>query len=76
MVDGGWAYAGDVKRENGRILLSNAVWIFRWSSIGFDGMIDNPNSDNVHLRKMNNIISIPEHSELFSVHVCSDWGLQ
>ena len=36
VVDRGWIFAGDVTRENGRIYLTKAVWVFRWESIGFD----------------------------------------
>ena len=75
MVDKGWAFAGDITRENGRILLTRAIWIFKWTCIGFDGMIKNPKSENVTLRTMDKVVSIPEHSELFSVHVEDDWGL-
>ena len=29
VVDRGWIFAGDVHRENGRIRLTRAVWVFR-----------------------------------------------
>lgn len=44
VVDRGWIFAGDVTRIEDRIVLTNAVLVFRWESIGFDGMIDNPKS--------------------------------
>ena len=39
VVDRGWIFAGDVTRENGRIKLTRAIHVFRWESIGFDGLM-------------------------------------
>lgn len=75
VISSGWIYAGDVVRENGRIYLHNAVWVFKWSSIEFIGMINDPKNENVQLRKVDNVIEIPESSEIYSVKVCEDWGL-
>ena len=75
VVDRGWIFAGDVTRENGRIYLSRAVWVFRWSAVGFDGMIANPTSENVVLRPMPNGVDIPEGAEIFMVPVDDSWGL-
>jgi hypothetical protein len=75
VVDRGWIFAGDVTREGNRIFLDRAVWIFRWESIGFDGVIANPKDDNVTLRKMKNRVEIPAQSEIFSVPVSDDWGV-
>ncbi len=75
VVDRGWIFAGDVTREGNRIFLDNAVWIFRWESIGFDGVIANPKDDKVTLRKMKNRVEIPAQSEIFSVPVSDDWGV-
>ena len=74
VVDRGWIFAGDVTREGNRIFLDNAVWVFRWESIGFDGVIANPKDKNVTLRKMKNRVEIPAQSEIFSVPVSDDWG--
>ena len=38
VVDRGWIFAGDIRRENGRIYLTRAVWVFRWEAIGFNGV--------------------------------------
>jgi hypothetical protein len=76
VVDRGWIFAGDVIRENGRIKLERVVWVVRWELIGFDGVIANPKSDKLTLKKMNNQIDIPEGAEIFSVPVCDDWGLE
>ena len=75
VVDRGWIFAGDVTREGNRIFLDRAVWVFRWESIGFDGVIANPKDKNVTLRKMKNRIEIPAQSEIFSVPVSDDWGV-
>lgn len=75
VVDRGWIFAGDVRRENGRIFLSHAVHVFRWESIGFDGMISNPNSDKVTLKRLANDVEIPDSSEIFSIPVSDQWGL-
>ncbi len=74
VVDRGWIFAGDVTRENGRILIDRAVWVFRWEGVGFDGMIKDP-KNKVTLRKMDNRIDIPADSEIFSVPVGDAWGL-
>ena len=75
VVDRGWIFAGDVVRENGRIRLDRAVWVFRWESIGFDGMIANPKSDQVTLRPIPNGVDLPEGAEIFLVPVDDSWGL-
>lgn len=75
VVDRGWIFAGDITRENGRIILTNAVWVRSWSSIGFDGVIKNPNDPNVTLKKIENPVNIPEPSEIFCVPVNKTWGL-
>ena len=75
VIDRGWIFAGDVVRENGRIRLDRAVWVFRWESIGFDGMIANPKSDHVTLRPIPNGVDLPEGAEIFSVPVDDLWGL-
>jgi len=75
VVDRGWIFAGDVTRENGRIILDRAIWVFRWESVGFDGVIKNPKSNYVTLRKMENKVEIPEASEIFCIPVDAEWGL-
>lgn len=75
VVDRGWIFAGDVERRDGRIYLTNAVWLFCWESVGFDGVIANPKSDKVTIKPMPNGIDIPEGSEIFCVPVKDGWGL-
>lgn len=75
VVDRGWIFAGDVVREYGRIKLSRALHVFRWESIGFDGMLREPLSSKVTLKPVADI-DIPEGAEIFCVPVSDDWGLQ
>ncbi len=75
VVDRGWIFAGDVTRENGRIRLDRAVWVFRWESVGFDGVIANPKDEKVTIRPMPDGIDLPEGAEIFLVPVDDSWGL-
>jgi hypothetical protein len=74
VVDRGWIFAGDVTRENGRIKLSRAIHVFRWESIGFDGMISNPKSNKVTLKPLADV-DMPESAEIFCIPVPDTWGL-
>ena len=75
VVDRGWMVAGDVTEENGRIKLSRALHIFKFESIGFDGMVKDPKSNKVDLRPLPNGFDIPADSEIFRVWVDDSWGL-
>lgn len=75
VVDRGWIFAGDVTRENGRIKIERAVHVFRWESIGFDGVIANPKSSKVTLKPIPNGVDLPEGAEIFCVPVDDQWGL-
>ena len=74
VVDRGWIFAGDVTRENGRIKLSRAIHVFRWESIGFDGVIKNPKSNKVMLKPLADV-DMPSDAEIFSIPVEENWGL-
>lgn len=73
VVDRGWIFAGDIRRENGRIYISKAVWVFRWESCGFSKVIENPS--NADIRPIADI-DLPEASEIFCIPVGSEWGLE
>lgn len=75
VVDRGWIFAGDVTEENGRITLSRVIHVFRWESIGFDGMIKDPKSGKVTLRSIPGQVDLPSGAEVFRVPVSQDWGL-
>lgn len=74
VVDRGWVFAGDVTRENGRIRLSRALHVFKWESVGFSGMIDNPKKAKADLRPVADV-DIPEGAEIFCIPVIENWGL-
>ena len=74
VVDRGWIFAGDVTRANGRLKLSRALHVFKWESVGFAGMIDNPKKAKADLRPVADV-DVPEGAEIFCVPVANDWGL-
>jgi hypothetical protein len=74
VVDRGWIFAGDVTRQNGRIRISRALHVYRWDSIGFAKVIEQPKSSKVDLRPIADV-DIPEGAEIFCVPVSDDWGL-
>ena len=76
VVDRGWIFAGDTSFTDAtqEFVLSNAVWVFKWESIGFDGVIANPKSSKVTLRTIADV-DIPEGAEIFCIPVADDWGL-
>lgn len=75
VVDRGWIWAGDVTEHDNKIVLSNAVWLFRWESIGFDGVLANPKNSKATLKRITNNVEIPNGSIIFRVPVADDWGL-
>ncbi len=75
VVDRGWVFAGDVTEKDGRILLTRAVWVRKWSGCWFDGVINNPKGDQVQLSPLNNPVDLPVDSEIFRIPVADDWGL-
>lgn len=72
VVDRGWIFAGDVRRENGRIYLSRAVWVFKWDSVGFATIVSDPSKADI--RPIDDV-ELPEVSEIFSIPVGDGWGL-
>lgn len=74
VVDRGWIFAGDVTEENGRIRITRAVHVFRWESIGFSGMIEQPKSNKVTLKPIADV-DLPAGAEVFRVPVSDEWGL-
>ena len=74
VVDRGWIYAGVLEEKNGRITLSNAVWVFGWESVGFSGAIAAP--EKADIRPFPNGVDIPAGAEIFRVPVHASWGLK
>lgn len=72
VVDRGWIFAGDVSDANGRVRIDNAVWVFRWESVGFSGIVADPSKAD--LRKMDAPVDLPAGAEVFRVPVPESWG--
>jgi len=77
VIDRGWIFAGDTSFNEAtqEFLLINAVWVFRWENVGFDGVIADPKSSKVTIRKMDNPVVVPKGSVIFKVPVDANWGL-
>ncbi len=77
VIDRGWIFAGDLTTDEvtKEITLSNALHVFRWESIGFSGVIENPKSDKVTLKVMSQPVKVPSGSVIFTVPVPANWGL-
>lgn len=75
VVDRGWIFAGDIVREDGRIRLSRALHVFKWQSVGFSGLIDDPIKAKADLRPIADV-DVPCGAEVFCVPVTSEWGLK
>ena len=75
VFDRGWIFAGDVTEKDGRIRLDRVVWLFRWESIGLDGLIRDPKSTHATLKQMPSTIDAPLDAEIYRIPVCDDWGL-
>lgn len=78
VVDRGWIWAGDVssKEEFGQtfLVLSDAIHVFRWESIGFTGMLAQPMSNKVTLKKSDFPVMIPLNSVISQHPVSENWG--
>lgn len=75
VVDRGWIFAGDVEDRDGRVYLTRAVWVFKWSSIGFAAVVENPKQKGVDIRPLTTSVDIPAGAEVFRLPVSDDWGL-
>ena len=76
VADRGWIFAGDVEEKDGRILLSRAVHVLNWTSIGYAGLIaSGGRGNNVTVKKLTTVVDLPSDSELFRNPVEDNWGL-
>jgi hypothetical protein len=75
VVDRGWIFAGDVTEKDGRIFLDRAVWVFRWQSVGFAAVVEDPKKAKADLRAMSTRVDIPANAEIFRLPVDDNWGL-
>ena len=71
VVDRGWIFAGDVERKDGRIYLTDAVWVFRWESVGFSAIVKDPSKADI--RPIDDV-ELPAVSEIFCIPVHKKWG--
>ena len=72
IVDRGWIFAGDVTRKNGRILLSRALHVIKWESIGFAKMLETAKADLQPIAD----VDIPQGAEIFCLPVEDQWGIK
>lgn len=83
VVDRGWIYAGDVYDEmhavaGHRIKIRNALWVFHWDRIGLDGVLKNPNHDDVTIKKLPDgasTVDMPGDAEVYRIPVPDGWGV-
>jgi hypothetical protein len=71
VIDRGWIVAGDVEEKDGRIYLSRCSLVFRWKTIGFAAVIDDPSRADI--RDIADV-DIPAASEIFRIPVSENWG--
>ena len=76
VIDRGWIFAGDVERceVTGDLTIYNAIHVFRWESIGYTGVLENPTSDKVTLKTCPYPVKVPAGSVIFTNPVSADWG--
>jgi hypothetical protein len=74
VLDRGWIFAGDVTDTDGRIRISNAVWVFSWDLVGFAAVIDDPIKAKADIRKILDV-DAPKDTELFRIAVSDAWGV-
>jgi len=75
VLDRGWIFAGTITEDdNGRVRMANVVNVRKWSGVGFEGMIADPKSSKVEIKKLSAPLDYPIHSELFRVPVPLGWG--
>ena len=77
VIDRGWIFAGDVERspESGDLTIYNAIHVFRWESIGYTGVLENPTSDKVFLKTCKYPVKVPAGSVIFTNPVDDNWGI-
>ena len=76
VIDRGWIFAGDVTndKDTKELIISDAVHVFRWESIGFTGVLENPKSSKVTLKSCPFPVKVPAGSVIFTIPVDETWG--
>jgi hypothetical protein len=73
VVDRGWIFAGDASKcSDGYIRLNRAVWIFKWSVVGFASVVSDAKKADV---RPIDPVEIPAGSVIFRIPVEQTWGL-
>jgi hypothetical protein len=75
VLDRGFIYAGDFSLSDGEYTLANAVNLRRYESIGFEGVLQDPNSPNATIVPVPYPVTVPIGSVLFRIPVPQGWGL-
>ena len=78
VIDRGFIYAGDLSYiEEGGItwqVISNPIHVFRWESIGFTGVLQDPKNSKVTLKEVPYPVKVPLGSVIYTVPVSETWG--
>lgn len=76
VIDRGFIIAGDVTTDDvtKELIISDAIHVFRWESIGFAGVLENPKNNKVTLMKMPYPAKVPLGSVIFTIPVPENWG--
>lgn len=76
VVDRGWIFAGDMSlTPDGYLRLTNAVHVFRWESVGFAAVVDDPIKAKADIRKIADV-EVPQDAVVFRIPVSPTWGLK
>ena len=75
VLDRGFIYAGNWTLENGQYTLHSAVNLRRYESIGFEGVLADPNSSKATIIPVPYPVLFPLGSVLFMIPVPNNWGL-
>jgi hypothetical protein len=75
VIDRGFVYAGNWSLADGQYILTDAVNLRRYESIGFEGVLANPKSNKATIVAMPYPVIVRVESVLFLVPVPQGWGL-
>jgi hypothetical protein len=72
VLDRGWIFVGDLREEDGKIILSNCVNVRKWTQGGFGGLTKDPRGSGAVLDQCEPI-SFHKSAVIFMVPVVEDW---
>ena len=76
VLDSGWIFAGDCTECDGRVVMTNVVQVEKWREIGIHGVLADPQSPKVTLRRILTPVEFPAGAEIFRFRVAKDWGIK